>query len=55
MSIKFKRLLVIYTAAALVALGAVSYVAEAHLNDYRRAADYSAARAFEEAVTAVDA
>ena len=54
MSIKGKRLLAIYAAAALIALGTVAAVAERHLNDYRLTAGYSAARAFEEAVTAVD-
>lgn len=52
MSKKLQRLLLIYTAAALVSLAALSYAAEDRLGFYRRESDYAAARAFEEAVDA---
>ncbi len=55
MSVKFRRLLVIYTLAALTALGACVRAAGERLEAYRLATGYSAARAFEEAVTSADA
>lgn len=54
MSVKVKRLIIIYTAAALVTLSAVAAVSHARLTDYRLAAQYSSERAFEAAVTAAD-
>ena len=54
MSVKIKRLLLLYAAAAFLALGAFAWAAESRLRDYRLAAGYSAAQAFEEAVRAVD-
>ena len=44
-----------YISAALAALGLLAYARSADLNDSRLAAGYSAVRAFEETVTAVDA
>lgn len=52
MSKKNQRLLIIYTLAALFALGALSAAAEERLGFYRREADIAASRAFEEAVDA---
>ena len=52
MSVKIKRLLIVYTAAALVCLGALAWTASARLGFYRREAGYGAARAFEEAAAA---
>ena len=52
MSIKIKRLLVIYTAAALVALSGYSYAAARQLKQIRLTAGYESARAFEAAVSA---
>ena len=54
MSLKFRRLLVIYTLAALVALSAYSVAAAKELQSARRMTGYASARAFEEAVTAAD-
>jgi len=54
MHVKFRRLIAIYAAAALISLGTMAWAAETRLNTYRRAAGYSAARAFEEAVTAAE-
>lgn len=54
MSLKFRRLLVIYTLAALVALSGYSAAAAKELEGARRMAGYASARAFEETVTAVD-
>ena len=53
MSLKFRRLLVIYTAAALVALSGYAYAAARQLDRLRLTAGYESARAFEEAVSAV--
>ena len=52
MSVKIKRLLVIYAAAALVCLGALAWTASDRLGFYRREAGYGSARAFEEAASA---
>lgn len=52
MSKKAQRLLIVYTLAALGALGALSFAAENRLAFYRREADITASRAFEEAVDA---
>ena len=52
MSIKLKRLLVIYTAAALMALSGYSYAAARQLKQIRLTAGYESARAFEAAVSA---
>ena len=54
MLLKLKRLLVIYTAAALVALSGYAWAASQHLEGLRRSVGYGSARAFEEAVTAVE-
>ncbi len=53
MPIKFKRLLVIYTAAALISLSAYAYAASGQLDRLRLMAGYESARAFEEAVSSV--
>ncbi len=55
MNRKAKRLVLIYTAAALVSLSLLSAVVYSRLEDSRRASAYSARRAFEETVRAVDA
>ena len=52
MSVKIKRLLVIYTAAALICLGALAWTAADRLGFYRREAGYGSTRAFEEAASA---
>ena len=52
MSIKLKRLLVIYTAAALIALSGYAYAASGQLRRVRLTAGYESARAFEAAVSA---
>ncbi len=52
-SAKFKTLAVIYSLAALLALGGVTAVCASRLGLYRQAADYSSARAFDETVSAV--
>ena len=54
MSAKARRLIIIYTAAALIALGTVAAVSHARLEDYRMTARYSSERAFEAAVSAAD-
>lgn len=54
MPVKVKRLIIIYTAAALVALSAVAAVSHVRLKDYRLAAQYSSERAFEAAVASAD-
>lgn len=52
MSLKFWRLIVIYTLAALVALTGYAYAAARQLDRLRLTAGFEAARAFEAAVTA---
>ena len=52
MSIKLKRLLVIYTAAALLALSGYACAAARQLEQIRLTAGYESARAFEAAVSA---
>ena len=52
MSVTLKRLLVIYTAAALLALSGYSYAAARQLGRVRLTAGYESARAFEAAVSA---
>lgn len=54
MSKKIRILLIVYTAAALAALGGLAGASQSRLNWYRQASDTAAARAFEEAVTAAD-
>ena len=54
MSLKFKRLLVVYTAAALVALSGYAFAASRQLDRLRLTAGYESARAFEEAVSAAE-
>lgn len=54
MLLKIRRLLVIYTVAALVALSAYAWAAAAQLEGLRLGIGYASARAFEEAVTAVE-
>ena len=54
MPLKLKRLLVIYGLAALAALAGFSWAAEKQLGALRLMADAGSARAFEEAVTAVE-
>lgn len=51
---KHKIIISTYTIAALVALGAYSFAAHNLMEDYRLAAKYSSARAFEETVSSVD-
>ena len=55
MSKKLKRLVGIYTVAALVALSLMSAIYYSRLADYRRWALYGSRQAFEETVGAVDA
>ena len=52
-SAKFKRLVVIYSLAAIAALGGVAAVYSARLEYYRLAADYGSASALDETVSAV--
>lgn len=52
MSIKAKRLAVIYTGAALVALSALAWVGWERLGFYRLESGYASSRAFEEAAAA---
>ena len=54
MSIKLKRLMVVYTAAALIALSGYSYAAARQLQRVRLTAGYESARAFESAVSAAE-
>lgn len=54
MSFKLRRLAVIYTAAALVALGGYSFAAARQLRQLRLTMGYESARAFEEAVSAAE-
>ena len=54
MSRKLRRLAVIYVLAALVALGGYAFAAARQLRQLRLMAGYESARAFEEAVTAVE-
>ncbi len=54
MSSKLRRLAVIYVLAALVALGGYSFAAARQLRQLRLTMGYESARAFEEAVTAVE-
>lgn len=54
MSIKTKRLFIIYTLTALIALSVYSYAASRQLGRLRLSTGYASARAFEEAVTAVE-
>ena len=54
MSIKLKRLLVIYTAAALIALSGYAYAAAGQLRRVRLTAGYESARAFEAALSAAE-
>lgn len=54
MSWKLRRLAVIYLAAAIVALGGYSFAAARQLRQLRLTAGYESARAFEEAVSAVE-
>lgn len=54
MSVKAKRLILIYMVSALVTLSVVAAVAYRELGGHRRSASNSSARAFEAAVTAVD-
>ena len=54
MPLKLKRLLVIYGLAALAAIAGFSWAAEKQLGALRLMADAGSARAFEEAVTAVE-
>lgn len=51
---KAKKILCIYACAAIAVLGACAGYCHARLRDFRLAARYSAARAFEETVGAVD-
>ena len=53
-SAKFKRLAIIYSLAAIAALGGVAAMCWSRLSYYRLAADYSAASAFDETVSAVE-
>lgn len=53
-SAKFKTLAVIYSLAALLVLAGVTAMGQSRLALYRRAADYSAAQAFDETVAAVE-
>lgn len=53
-SIKFKRLAIIYSLAAIAALGGVTAMCWSRLSYYRLAADYSASSAFDETVASVD-
>ncbi|MBO5496441.1 MAG: germination protein YpeB, partial [Oscillospiraceae bacterium] len=55
MSKKIRVLLIAYTLAALIGLGGLAWASQSRLNWYRASSDLSAARAFEEAVTAADA
>ena len=52
MSIRAKRLIAIYTAAALVCLAALAWTAQERLAFYRRETGYASSRAFEEAAAA---
>ena len=52
-SAKFKRLVVIYSLAALAALGGLAVSGNSRLEYYRLAADYSSASALDETVSAV--
>ena len=54
MSKKIRVLLIAYLLAALVGLGGLAWASQSRLAWYRAASDLSAARAFEEAVTAAD-
>ena len=54
MSDKMKRIVCIYACAAIAVLGLCTAVSRARLSDFRLAARYSSARAFEETVGAVD-
>ena len=54
MSIKLKRLLVIYTVTALIALTGYAYAAAGQLRRVRLTAGYESARAFEAAVSAAE-
>lgn len=54
MSDKAKRLICIYACAAIAVLGLCAAVGNTRLRDFRLAARYSAARAFDETVGAVD-
>lgn len=54
MSDKMKRIVCIYACAAIAVLGLCTAVGRARLSDFRLAARYSSARAFEETVGAVD-
>ena len=54
MSIKFRRLLVIYTVTALIALSGYAYAAAGQLRRARLTAGYESARAFEAAVSAAE-
>ena len=54
MSIKTKRLLIIYTLTALIALSGYSCAAARELESLRLSTRYASARAFEEAVSAVE-
>ena len=54
MSKKIRVLLIAYTLAALIGLGGLAWASQSRLAWYREASDLSAARAFEEAVTAAD-
>ncbi len=51
---KFKILALIYSLAAILALGGVTAMSVSRLGLYRQAADYSSARAFDETVSAVE-
>lgn len=51
---KIKTLVIIYSLAALLALGGVAAMSASRLGLYRTAADYSAALAFDETVSAVN-
>lgn len=51
---KFKRILIIYTVAALVTLSLYTAVNYVHLEDHRRMARYSSSRALSDAIRAVD-
>ena len=55
MSRKMKTVVISYAAAAAVAFGVYLYIGGANLADYRLAAGYSSARAYEETVYAVRA
>ena len=54
MSIKTKRLLIIYTLTALIALSGYACAAARELESLRLSTRYASARAFEEAVSAVE-